>query len=119
MRSDTASGGMVRTLKILVLLPLAIVALAFAIANRAMTIVSFDPFSSPENASPTIVAPLFVMLLLTLMIGVLIGSLATWLTQGRHRQRARMARSETEHLRSEADRLRAQLSTRTPVLPGV
>lgn len=111
-----------RFLKLVVLIPLVVVALTFAIANRGVTIVSFDPFSSPENASPTIAAPLFVVLLLTLMFGVLIGSLATWLTQRRHRYGARKARNEADRLRTESDRLRSQLAARNEgraALPGV
>ena len=115
---------MVRFLKLLILVPLVLIALAFAIANRAMTIVSFDPFSSSETASPTIAAPLFVVLLLTLVLGVIIGSAATWLTQGRHRQHARQARAEADRLRNETDRLRAQAAAhasgvRPTALPGV
>jgi uncharacterized integral membrane protein len=105
---------MVRFLKLLVLVPLVVIALAFAIANRAMTIVSFDPFSSAETASPTLAAPLFIVLLLTLMLGVVIGSAATWLAQSRHRHQARRARAESERLRTEAERLRAQAAARAP-----
>ena len=113
---------MMRFLKLVILVPLVVIALAFAIANRAVTIVSFDPFSPAATASPTIEAPLFVVLLLTLMLGVLIGSVATWLTQGRNRNNARRARNEAERLRAESDRLRGQLAAHgegRAILPGI
>ena len=98
------------------------IALAFAIANRAMTIVSFDPFSPRgDTASPTISAPLFVVLLLDVDASVSSSAVRqTSLTQGRDRQRARhrhsaeaeRLRTEAERLRAESDRLRSQLAAR-------
>jgi uncharacterized integral membrane protein len=109
---------MVRILKLLILVPLVILVLAFAVANRAMTIVSFDPFSAAAQASPTIQAPLFLVLLLTLAVGVVLGSAATWLAQSAHRRTARHARHESERLRGENERLRTDQAARGPMLPS-
>ena len=99
---------MARFLKLLVLIPIAVVILAFSIANRSAVAVSFDPFSPPDSAAALITAPLFIVLFLTLMLGVLIGGVATWFTQGVNRRKARVARDEAERWQDEAVRLRDQ-----------
>ncbi len=75
---------MKRALQLIVLVPLAVVALALAVAGSANVLVSFDPFSSDQTGE--IQAPLFVVLILAVMFGVLLGSLATWFAQGKHRR---------------------------------
>ncbi len=99
---------MLSLLKWLVLVPLAILAVMFAVANRQGVTVSFDPFSGDVPAF-ALSGPLFVILIVTLVAGVVIGGVASWLGQGRHRRTARTARRETEELRAEAARLRTEL----------
>lgn len=65
-----------------VLLPLAIVLIAFTVANRAMVVVSLDPFS-PQQPALALEMPLFVLVFLSLLAGVIAGGVATWLGQGR------------------------------------
>ncbi|MDB5649366.1 MAG: hypothetical protein JWL62_886 [Hyphomicrobiales bacterium] len=98
-------------LKWLILAPVGLLLLVFAIVNRHMVTVVFDPLSS-DTPGFQIVAPLFVILFLTGMLGVLAGGVVTWLAQGRYRRAARHARADIERLRAEADGLRAQLSPR-------
>jgi uncharacterized integral membrane protein len=95
-------------LKIIVLAPIAIVLLAFAFANRHMVMVSFDPFAANDApAFAAISAPLFLVLFLAAMVGVLAGGAATWLRQGKHRKAARANRAEAERLRNQTQTLRA------------
>jgi uncharacterized integral membrane protein len=95
-------------LKFIVLTPIAIVLLAFAFANRHIVTVSFDPFAADDAlAVAAISAPLFLVLFLAAMIGVLAGGAATWLRQGKHRKAARANRAEAERLRGQAQALRA------------
>ncbi len=96
-------------LKALVLVPIAILALAFAVANRQVLSISFDPFSPTEPAF-ALAAPLFLLVFLLLMAGVLIGGIAAWLGQGRHRKSSRRAQVETDELHAEIDRLKTELS---------
>lgn len=96
-------------LRWLILLPVAIVALLFALANRHIVTVSFDPFTSNDIQGPQITAPLFIVVILAVMVGALLGSASTWLRQGRHRKAARAAGLEAERLRSETEGLRARL----------
>jgi uncharacterized integral membrane protein len=99
-------------LKWLVLAPLGLILLAFAIANREPVRVVLDPLPG-ESSDFQINAPLFLILFLAVAIGVLAGGFATWIAQGRHRRAARHARSDIERLRNEAENLRAQLGARS------
>jgi uncharacterized integral membrane protein len=96
-------------LKFLVIAPLALIFLIFALANRKNVVVSFDPFNGGDIPSPQIVLPLFIVLIVAAMVGVLLGGFATWLRQGRFRKALREAKGETEVLRGENKTLRAQV----------
>jgi uncharacterized integral membrane protein len=87
---------MKHALQLIILVPLAVVGLALAVANRSNVVVSFDPFSS--DATGQIQAPLFVVLILAVMFGVLLGSLATWLAQGKYRRASREQRRKRDEV---------------------
>ena len=78
---------MARLLKFLILVPVTLLGLAFAVANRHEVTVSFDPFSDVSTASFQM--RLFVVIFGALICGVVIGSCATWFTQGKNRRAAR------------------------------
>jgi uncharacterized integral membrane protein len=88
-----------------ILIPLAIVIIAFAVANRQIVTVSLDPFSSEHPAS-SLTLPLFVLILVLLILGVVIGGVAAWLRQAKWRRVARRLEREAEMLRSEVTSLR-------------
>ena len=89
-------------LKLVVIVPTAILLLAFAFANRHSVTISFDPFAADNApAFAAISAPMFVVLFLAAMVGVLAGGAATWLRQGKHRKAARAHRAEAERLRGQ------------------
>lgn len=96
---------MKRILQLIVFVPIAVIGLAFAVANRHAVMVSFDPFSS--DATGQITAPLFVVLILAIAFGVLLGSLVTWITQGKHRRALRTLRAEAARLRDDAGPMKA------------
>lgn len=81
-----------RFLTVVIFIPLAIMLIALAVANRAAVAFTIDPFN-PGNPGLTVSLPLFVLLFVALMLGIVIGSLATWWRQGRYRKAAR--RSQT------------------------
>lgn len=93
-------------LKALILVPIALAVVLFSVANRAPVRVSFDPIS---REAPVLAydLPLFAVVLVALAVGVLIGGLAAWLAQGKHRKAARRSRREVETLRSQAQALRS------------
>ena len=82
----------------IILVPLAIIIIAFAVANRQAVTVSFDPFSAQQPAA-TVTLPLFALVILLLIIGVLIGGAASWLGQGKWRGTARRFEREAGQLR--------------------
>ena len=91
----------------LVLVPLAIVILMFAVANREIVTVSFDPFNS---TTPTIAItlPLFAVIIAVAMLGVLAGGMATWFRQSRFRRAARQHEAEARQARTQLADLRSQ-----------
>ncbi len=97
-----------KILKLVIVLPIAALIVAFAIANRQNVSISFDPFSDPDASSAVITAPLFILLFMVLVVGTFLGGIAAWLSQGANRRRARIARDEAERWREEARRLREQ-----------
>jgi len=92
-----------RFLKFLVIAPFAILFLVFAFANRQWVTVSFDPLSAGDIPAFAINAPLFVVLILAVIFGIVAGSAATWLAQGKHRKAARQSRAEAARLRAQVD----------------
>ena len=95
-------------LKAIVLVPIAILAIAFAVANRQVVSISFDPFSS-GNPVFVLAAPLFLLVFFLLTCGVVIGGVASWPGQNRNRRAARGARAEARDARAENARLRTEL----------
>jgi uncharacterized integral membrane protein len=97
----------IRFLKALILLPVAIVVVLLAVANRAPVTLSLDPFSqdAPEFATQL---PLFAIIFAAVMVGVVIGGTASWLAQGKNRRARRRYRREADQLRYETERLRSQ-----------
>lgn len=77
-----------RFVAIVILIPLAIILIAFGVANRGATSLTLDPFN-PGNPALTYNAPLFVWLFGALALGLIIGGFSAWLAQGRVRQIAR------------------------------
>lgn len=88
----------------LILVPLAIVIIAFAVANRQSVTVSLDPFSSSAPAA-ALTLPLFAVVLVTLIAGVIVGGLAVRLGHGRWRRLARRFEREANELRAKLDAL--------------
>jgi uncharacterized integral membrane protein len=83
-----------------VLVPLAIVMVMFAVANRATVTISLDPFDVAQPAY-ALTMPLFLLVFLLIVLGVLIGGVATWLKQHRWRVRARRAEADARDLRAQ------------------
>jgi uncharacterized integral membrane protein len=102
-------------LKWLLLAPVAIVALVFAIANRQLVTVVFDPFGNDVQGLE-LRAPLFIVLLLAVMLGVVIGGIAAWLAQAKHRRAARQARADLAQMRADVERMRAQTAVSQTLL---
>lgn len=93
-----------RLLWLVVALPIAVVLVSLAVANRDPVRLVLDPFR-PEAPALSIALPLYAYLLGALICGVALGGLATWTTQGRWRKTARAKSQDAMRWQTEADRL--------------
>ena len=110
---------MLNFLKALVLFPIAILVVLLAVANRGPVTLSFDPFSreAPEIA---FTVPLFAVIFGAVMLGVVIGGLAAWLAQGKHRRAERRYKREARRLRAHTAQARPSSgSTALATVPGM
>ena len=88
-----------------VLVPLCVLLILFALANRQLVIVNFNPFMPPGTLTqPGYGVPLFLVIYIVLLLGVIAGGIATWFAQGKVRQ-------EKRHWRKEAETLRGRIQT--------
>ena len=95
-----------------IVIPLAIVIVAFAVANRHGVTVSFDPLDAASPAF-SITLPLFVVIFILLILGVIVGGIAAWLRQASWRRSARRLDGEVRQLREEVVRLNAMLNAQS------
>ena len=76
-----------------VLVPLCLVMIVFALANRQLVVVNFNPLVPSEA-------------LTTPGVGVLLGGIATWFAQAPHRRDERAYKREAERLNREVNAIR-------------
>lgn len=92
-----------KVVSLVVFLPLGVALIVLAVANRAPVSLALNPFD-PADRALSISAPLFVFLILSLMLGVLLGAIVAWFTQGKHRKKARNQSRLAQQWQAEADR---------------
>ncbi|WP_102959573.1 lipopolysaccharide assembly protein LapA domain-containing protein [Mangrovicella endophytica] len=90
-----------------ILVPLAIIMVVFCVANREMVSVSFDPIGTMPQFS--FAAPLFILLMGAVIVGLVLGGLGTWLTQSHYRRKSWQRKYEVERLKREAEESRERL----------
>ena len=90
----------------LVVIPLGLLFIVFAVANRHLVTVSFDPFNSADP-SVAVTLPLFVVIIVVAILGVVAGGMATWFRQRHWRRAARQHEADARRARAEAADLRA------------
>ena len=89
----------------IILVPLALVIVAFAVANRQTVSFTLDPFGIATTAL-NFQAPLFALAFALVIVGVVVGGIATWLKQSHWRRAARSLDMEVRKLRGENEQLR-------------
>jgi hypothetical protein len=94
-------------LRIIVLVPLGLIFLYFALANRGPVTIFLDPFSHGEGG-PSFAAPVYLVVLASIALGVVGGGVSSWVAHGRYRRAAKAARADAKKARTEADQLRGQ-----------
>jgi uncharacterized integral membrane protein len=102
---------------ILMLATLALL-VAFAIANRDPVTVSFDPF---DHGAPAymVTLPLYILALAILILGVALGGIVSWFTQGKRRRYRRRLEAELNRVRAELDRAMREKATQEAALRGM
>src|SRR5258705_4463593 len=90
----------------LVLIPLGLIFIIFAVANRHLVTVSFDPFNSADP-SVAVTLPLFVVIIAVAIAGVVAGGTATWFRQHHWRRAARQHEADARQARAQLADLRA------------
>jgi uncharacterized integral membrane protein len=93
-------------LNAVVFIPLGVILVVFAVANRHMVTVTFDPFNSSDTALG-FTMPLFAVIIVVAILGVLAGGSATWFSQRRWRRASRQHEAEARALRAQLADLRA------------
>ncbi len=84
-------------------LPVVILVVGFAVANRRWVDLSFNPITQDM---PSIPMPLWLLFFIGIFVGALVGWVGAWIAQGKHRKAARDARSEVSKLQMELADLR-------------
>lgn len=82
-----------RILTLVIFVPLGILLVVLAVANRQMVTLALNPFR-PEDSVLSLSAPFFLFLFLAVLFGMAIGSAVTWWSQGRYRRQARIEARE-------------------------
>ena len=93
-----------RTISLILTLIASALLITMAVTNKHSVPLRLNPFN-PEDASLTLPVPLFALLFALLIAGVILGGVASWLSQGKWRRTARHRTQEALRWKAEADRL--------------
>ena len=91
-----------RFLTWIITLPIALVAVLFAISNRDLVTLSLWPLPF------TLDAPVYLATLVALLVGFMAGGFVTWNAQRRHRRRARRSADRVFYLERELKETQAR-----------
>ncbi|MBI5013659.1 MAG: LapA family protein [Methylocystis sp.] len=101
-------------LRVIVFVPLALIILFFSMANRGSVRIGLDPFAPSDGSGPSFEAPIFLVVLASMAIGVLAGGISSWLGHLSVRRAAKVARAEARKTSVEIDKLRQQALASLP-----
>lgn len=91
-----------KLLFLFIALPIAVLLIVLSVANRNLVTLALDPFNA-TNPAISFTLPFFVFLFGAVFAGMIIGSTATWFSQGKYRKNARNQHSEAVKWQNEAD----------------
>ncbi|KGF68207.1 membrane protein [Hoeflea sp. BAL378] len=106
-----------RIIALAILIPLGVILIMLSVANRTAVTLALNPFD-PSDAVLSVTLPFFVFLFAALILGMIIGSVATWLNQGKHRKQVRVKTSEAVKWQTEADRQKTKAQQIAAALPA-
>ena len=96
-------------IRLFFVLPVAVIAIMLAVANRRSVSLSVNPLA-PDNPATLFEVPLYWLVFACVAMGVVLGGTAVWFSQSRFRRAARENRNEAAKWRAEADRQRQTLA---------
>ena len=89
----------------------AVVLITLAVANRHSVQMVLDPFN-PQRPVISTVLPFYVYLFAMMIVGIIMGGVATWTSQGKWRRLARTRAQDVARWRGEAERLQRERDAR-------
>jgi uncharacterized integral membrane protein len=96
----------VRYLSWIISIPIALLAISFAVSNREAIDLTVWPLPF------VLAAPVYLLVLLTLVLGFIVGGLVAWGGQHHHRREARRSRERIRQLTAELQTYREQEAKR-------
>jgi uncharacterized integral membrane protein len=93
----------------LIVIPLGLLFVVFAVANRHFVTVSFDPFNT-RDPSVGVTMPLFAVIIVVAILGVAAGGIATWFRQRHWRRAARQCEADAKLAQAQLADLRASMA---------
>ena len=89
-----------------IVIPLAVLFVALGVANWHSVKVSFDPFDQNDSAL-AVAVPLFVLIIMVAILGVIAGGMATWFGQRHWRRAARRHEADARDAKAQLADLQA------------
>lgn len=97
-----------RTLKILLLALILVVVVVLSLANRGDVTLHLLPADMATVMPLSIEVPLFVVSLVSIVVGMVVGYLLEWLREHKHRRNARVKGKEAAKLQRDMQKLRKE-----------
>lgn len=97
-----------RTLKLILLCVILLLIVVLALANRGPVTLHLLPEGMARVMPLAVEVPLFVVSLVSIGVGMVIGYLLEWLREHKHRRRASQKAREAAQARHEVERLRKE-----------
>jgi hypothetical protein len=105
-----------RIVWLLIALPAGLLLVTLAVANRHEVRLALDPFR-PDAPVLSLVLPFYAYLFAAMLVGVVLGGIAMWLSQGRWRRSARVQGRAAVRWHAESDRLTRERDALTAAGP--
>ncbi|MGJ8528571.1 lipopolysaccharide assembly protein LapA domain-containing protein [Maritalea sp.] len=98
-----------------VLVPFGVLMAVFALANRHTVQIGIDPISPLTPFWGPVELPLFVVIYICLILGVLLGGIGGWFSQGKHRKGERKLQRDLNKIQKEVEAEKRPLQQDDPL----
>ena len=96
-------------------LPIAVIGVGFAVANREWVTVSFDPFNRAQPFA-IMTLPLWMLFFAGVFIGIFVGWFVAWRGAAKHRRATRDAKIELIRTQQSHEREKRELQQQLPAI---